>query len=120
MSTTISIYDLSNNSKGFRFYYDKDLEFILTEERQYLCEYLALRRAKERLRMYANLFNRDMRKLMITNDSRCSYCGVNEKLQIDHIIPVHHGGRNEVSNVQILCSKCNRNKSSKNNSHGKI
>lgn len=98
---------------GFRFYYDKDLDFLFNEEKEYNHNYIALIRAKKRLRMYANLFNRDMRKILIKNNSVCVKCGSNEKLQIDHIIPIEKAGKNEISNVQILCFKCNRIKSNK-------
>lgn len=62
------------------------------------------------MRMYANLFNRDMRKILINENSKCNYCGTNEKLTIDHIIPISKGGKNEKENVQILCSICNNKK----------
>ena len=43
----------------------------------------------------------------------CALCGatVNERmLDIDHIIPRSKGGKTEYSNLQVLCSKCNRSK----------
>lgn len=76
-------------------------------------DYSALRSAKKRLRMYANLFNRDMRKVLINHNSSCIKCGSNSDLQIDHIIPIEKGGKNELGNVQILCWNCNRQKSNK-------
>lgn len=98
-------------TKGFRFYYDKDLNYLYKEEQKFLHNYSALRSAKRRLRMYANLFNRDARKLLINDNSLCAKCSSNQSLQIDHIIPVEKGGKNELSNTQILCSKCNLYKS---------
>ncbi len=44
---------------------------------------------------------------------RCSLCGAtrNERpLDVDHIIPRSHHGKTEYSNLQVLCSKCNRSK----------
>ena len=44
------------------------------------------------------------------------YCGVNllnlnrNRRHIDHVIPVEHGGRNEESNYQALCNRCNSRK----------
>lgn len=44
---------------------------------------------------------------------RCQLCGAtkNERpLDVDHIIPRNRGGKNELVNLQVLCSKCNRSK----------
>ncbi len=48
--------------------------------------------------------------------SRCALCGAtkNERvLDVDHIIPRSLGGKTEYSNLQVLCSKCNRSKGNK-------
>lgn len=47
---------------------------------------------------------------------RCALCGVTKKdspLDVDHIIPRNRGGSNDISNLQVLCSKCNRSKRDK-------
>lgn len=47
---------------------------------------------------------------------RCALCGAtkNERvLDVDHIIPRSLGGKTEYSNLQVLCSKCNRSKGNK-------
>ncbi len=98
---------------AYRYYYDKDLTFLISEEIKYNPIYIAKRRAKQRRRMYANLFCRDNRPLMIKENSSCTMCGSHVKLVIDHIIPINKGGRNVVENLQILCQKCNRLKSDK-------
>ena len=47
---------------------------------------------------------------------RCAACGVDivqelrETGQIDHIFPIARGGCNDVVNLQLLCTKCNRGK----------
>lgn len=45
------------------------------------------------------------------DNGRCVECGSKEKLEYDHIIPVSKGGSNTERNVQLLCEKCNRQKS---------
>lgn len=44
---------------------------------------------------------------------RCVYCGSTENLQLDHIIPFSKGGATTVENLQLLCQKCNLQKSNK-------
>ena len=52
------------------------------------------------------------RKYLIDNYGYCFRCrsrgGVGNKLEIDHIVPVHKGGSNNINNLRILCQKCHR------------
>lgn len=41
----------------------------------------------------------------------CALCGAGTKLEIDHVFPVCEGGAHDVSNLQALCTPCNRKKS---------
>lgn len=43
----------------------------------------------------------------------CQYCGHSApdvKLQVDHVIPVAHGGTNDPDNLTTACEMCNRGK----------
>lgn len=44
---------------------------------------------------------------------RCVYCGSVDNLHLDHIIPFSRGGATNVENLQLLCQKCNLEKSNK-------
>ena len=41
----------------------------------------------------------------------CVCCGDYEYLEYDHIEPYSCGGNSDLSNIQLLCRKCNRSKS---------
>lgn len=61
---------------------------------------------------------KELRKVVMERDNyTCQMCGKympdEVGLHIDHIIPVSKGGKTELSNLQVLCSKCNGNKSDK-------
>ena len=53
------------------------------------------------------------REVWRRDQGKCAYCGSQERLEFDHIIPVSKGGSNTARNVQLLCEKCNRSKSNK-------
>ena len=42
---------------------------------------------------------------------RCTNCGNNENLEIDHIIPISRGGTDDLQNLTLLCKDCNLKKS---------
>jgi len=40
----------------------------------------------------------------------CSRCGTNKDLTADHILSLADGGQNVLSNIMVLCRKCNSSK----------
>ena len=45
------------------------------------------------------------------DSGKCARCGSRERLEYDHIVPLVKGGSNTVRNIELLCEKCNREKS---------
>ena len=53
------------------------------------------------------------REVWQRDQGRCTKCNSQENLEYDHIIPISKGGANTTRNIQLLCEKCNRQKSDK-------
>ena len=64
---------------------------------------------KHRRRKAGNLTPADWGLVLEAYGSSCLACGKGE-VTIDHVIPISKGGRNEIHNVQPLCSWCNTSK----------
>lgn len=43
----------------------------------------------------------------------CSYCGSNDDITIDHVMPLSRGGSHSIGNLVSCCRKCNLSKGSK-------
>jgi hypothetical protein len=52
------------------------------------------------------------RRLVDAQDYKCRRCGdrIGWSYQIDHVLPLHHGGGNEIENLQALCGTCHNEK----------
>lgn len=46
-------------------------------------------------------------------DNTCAYCGIADRLSVDHILPLSHGGLDELKNVVPACPTCNSSKSAR-------
>jgi 5-methylcytosine-specific restriction endonuclease McrA len=56
---------------------------------------------------------KDWDEIMRMFEYKCAICGCNEKLTIDHIIPLSKGGEHNKKNIQPLCHSCNSRKKDK-------
>lgn len=56
---------------------------------------------------------RVQREVWRRDEGKCVKCGSNENLEYDHMIPFSKGGSSTARNLQLLCEKCNREKSDK-------
>jgi len=41
---------------------------------------------------------------------RCRRCGSAGRLECDHVRPLHHGGNDDIENLQALCVECHLEK----------
>ena len=55
----------------------------------------------------------DIEALFNHQAGRCAACGSEDRLEIDHILPIVLGGSSDPSNLQLLCLPCNRSKGRK-------
>ena len=89
------------------------IEMALKKER-YNIKYPYARRVQQfNRRCGGNISNQDVVDMISKQNNRCLSCGEDLtiiKKEIDHIIPRSKGGSSELSNLQILCTPCNRGK----------
>lgn len=72
---------------------------------------------RERLPQNRQRVRKKARFAILSRDGfRCVCCGKGpdeERLEVDHIVPVSLGGTNDPQNLQTLCCSCNQGKSNK-------
>lgn len=87
-----------------------------------------IRPAIQRLKIYSPSIRKSVRKeaeknrkflfgyLVERDGKRCVFCGeIDGTFHIDHIKPISKGGDNSFDNFQLLCERCNLQKSNKYN-----
>jgi len=70
-----------------------------------------LRKQNERNRktLLENMYN----GLNQSGFGKCAYCGQENELTLDHIIPVSKGGLDVIENFELICKECNSSKSNR-------
>lgn len=61
-------------------------------------------------REYYNMRETLLDALIERDGFHCKKCSSTENMTIDHIVPIAKGGKNELSNLQLLCKSCNSRK----------
>lgn len=96
---------------------------MLEKEREKRLHREALQELIEAGEIFNHFTNKDGKREQIPQDvmdkvwnrdgGKCVKCGSQEDLEFDHIIPVSKGGASTYRNIQLLCKKCNLEKSNK-------
>jgi 5-methylcytosine-specific restriction endonuclease McrA len=80
-------------------------------------KYLQIKRDDQRRRKYALKNGKidivDWQALLERFNYSCAYCGSQEDITQDHIMPLSKGGANIIENIQPLCRTCNSSKGGK-------
>jgi hypothetical protein len=83
-----------------------------TYRKQYPERFL-LKRNRQRAKKYnaeGDFIRREWVNLLEEFNYCCAYCGAQDKLTVDHIIPLNKGGTNYISNILPACHICNASK----------
>ena len=108
---------------GFDIYTQKEQELLVKEH--YFKQEKKFKRLQKEIQLFEKLESselpqsrepipEDVRFFVWRRDGgKCAKCGSKENLEFDHIIPVSKGGSSTERNIQLLCEKCNREKSNK-------
>jgi len=66
-----------------------------------------VRLMQHKLRGAGEVALKDWEDIVSMFDGRCAYCGVKDRMTIEHVIPFCKGGRHEADNVVPACGSCN-------------
>lgn len=106
---------------NFELLTEKEINYLIELCEQKLNEYIKKRGENiwEYRTLSGGVIPGSMRyELLKEANGKCLLCGISAKerpLDVDHILPRSKGGSDDKSNLQVLCSKCNRGKSNKDN-----
>lgn len=91
----------------------------IEEKQKYMREYMRGYREKQRQRIGTKRYNQlgldegAWTKVLGEFNYECAYCGSDDDLEQDHIIPVNDGGTYEIENIVPACRRCNSSKGAK-------
>jgi 5-methylcytosine-specific restriction endonuclease McrA len=74
------------------------------------CYWLSMRSVRFPTARLGNFTWTQKRKIRERDGGVCQRCGSTEDPEVDHIVPCHLGGKNNLANGQVLCRTCHRQK----------
>lgn len=127
-------YGVKNQIKNETFYILFQNRELLRDFHELISSYIRDLRFSDIDPLYRKYFRKDgvikrftipkwVKKAVYFRDrGRCTICkcdlsgilSLSEKLNYDHVVPIVKGGTNEVTNIQLLCEKCNKSKGGRN------
>jgi 5-methylcytosine-specific restriction endonuclease McrA len=67
--------------------------------------------AKRRYHLQHGGYTQDQWDCLVAEwNNRCAYCGIDAKLEADHVAPLSRGGKHDITNILPACGTCNRQK----------
>lgn len=102
--------------KGYNLVYKGKAEILVSDDSE---DILVLTKKKKRpkvirLNKYVHLpyrrMNLSKHNIFKRDGFACMYCGSDNKLTLDHVMPKSRGGKNTWLNLVACCSKCNNRK----------
>jgi len=72
-----------------------------------------VRRHNHTPRPSGQYWEKTKRDVFLRDNGKCVYCGEENGVEVDHVIPFSLGGNNESDNLATSCLRCNRQKGSK-------
>ncbi|HAQ02974.1 TPA: hypothetical protein DCQ22_03735 [Candidatus Nomurabacteria bacterium] len=98
---------------------DKNREYVNSRNRKYTKTNKEQRRLNDEKRRAAKngcenkLTKSEWLEILSKHEYKCAKCGTQERISLDHIIPLSKGGTHSADNVQPLCISCNCKKYNK-------
>ena len=107
--------------KKWKNYYDKNREKLLEYKKEYKRKnpklaqktWMDTKIKRKRLKEENGFFQITQKEFNRIRNSPCAWCGTQENITVDHIIPLDRGGRHSIGNLQPLCLSCNSSKNKK-------
>ncbi len=108
--------NITSFQKGFKLVYKGKAEIVVSDKENEL-KLIAETMAKPKVIRLLKFIYLPYRRLNLNKQNifkrdghRCVYCGKDNDLTLDHVLPKSRGGENSWENLVTCCSKCNGKK----------